>query len=179
MHRPIHRWNCLLCTWRTYKEVPRRKQQSTQFEIDLFKKKIKMQLKQIHLIYKITNVIVTILFFVLSRSVIIAFIVTYLNCCISHPISQKEKKWSVYLLMVWHITYLLLFYHISFDFLTTILDHDTSRQFSITVTQFGSFIIHSLRFFTSVLPDGFSLGFEWQQVSSSLQDSFQYSGRSQ
>ena len=36
-----------------------------------------------------------------------------------------------------------------------------------------------LEFFTSVLTDGFSLEFEWQQVSSSLQDSPQYSGRSQ
>ena len=34
-------------------------------------------------------------------------------------------------------------------------------------------------FFTSALADGFSLEFEWQQVSSSLQDSSQYSGRSQ
>ena len=33
-----------------------------------------------------------------------------------------------------------------------------------------------LEFFTSVLADGFSLEFEWQQVSSSLQDSSQYSG---
>ena len=40
-------------------------------------------------------------------------------------------------------------------------------------------IIHSLEFFTSVLGDGFSLEFEWQQVSSSLLDSSQYSGRSQ
>ena len=37
-------------------------------------------------------------------------------------------------------------------------------------------IIHSLEFFTSILADGFSLEFEWQQVSSSLQDSSQYSG---
>ena len=36
-----------------------------------------------------------------------------------------------------------------------------------------------LEFFTSVLPDGFSLEFERQQVSSSLQDSSQDSGRSQ
>ena len=36
-----------------------------------------------------------------------------------------------------------------------------------------------LEFFTSVLADGFSLEFEWQQVSSSLQDSSLYSGRSQ
>ena len=32
----------------------------------------------------------------------------------------------------------------------------------------------SLEFFTSALADGFSLEFEWQQVSSSLQDSPQY-----
>ena len=36
-----------------------------------------------------------------------------------------------------------------------------------------------LEFFTSVLADGFSLEFEWQQFFSSLQDSSQYSGRSQ
>ena len=40
-------------------------------------------------------------------------------------------------------------------------------------------IIHSLELFTSVLADGFSQESEWQQVSSSLQDSSQYSGRSQ
>ena len=34
-----------------------------------------------------------------------------------------------------------------------------------------------LEFSTSVLADGFSLEFEWQQVSSSLQDSPQDSGR--
>ena len=38
-------------------------------------------------------------------------------------------------------------------------------------------IIFSLEFFTSALADGFSLESEWQQVSSSLQDSSQYSGR--
>ena len=36
-----------------------------------------------------------------------------------------------------------------------------------------------LEFFTSVLADGFSLEFEWQHVSSSLQDSYQYTGRPQ
>ena len=40
-------------------------------------------------------------------------------------------------------------------------------------------IITSLEFFTSALADGFSLEFEWKQVSSSLQDSSQYSGRFQ
>ena len=34
------------------------------------------------------------------------------------------------------------------------------------------------KFFKPALADGFSLEFEWQQVSSSLQDSSQYSGRS-
>ena len=32
-------------------------------------------------------------------------------------------------------------------------------------------IVHSLELFTSAIADGFSLGSEWQQVSSSLQDS--------
>ena len=36
-----------------------------------------------------------------------------------------------------------------------------------------------LEFFTSVVADSFSLEFVWQQVSSSLQDSSQYSGRPQ
>ena len=40
-------------------------------------------------------------------------------------------------------------------------------------------IIYSLEFFASANADGFSLEFERQQVSSSLQDSSQYSGRSQ
>ena len=40
-------------------------------------------------------------------------------------------------------------------------------------------IIYSLEFFTSMLADGFSLEFEWQQVSSSLRDSSQDSSRSQ
>ena len=40
-------------------------------------------------------------------------------------------------------------------------------------------ILYSLDFFTSVLAYGLSLKFEWQQVSSSLQDSSQYSGCSE
>ena len=39
--------------------------------------------------------------------------------------------------------------------------------------------IYSLEFLTSANADGLSLEFEWQQVSLSLQDSSQYSGRSQ
>ena len=40
-------------------------------------------------------------------------------------------------------------------------------------------IIHTLGLFTSALADRFSLESEWQQVSSSLQDSSYYSGLSQ
>ena len=40
-------------------------------------------------------------------------------------------------------------------------------------------VIYSFRFFTSASADGFSQEFEWHQVSSSLQDSSQYSGRLQ
>ena len=40
-------------------------------------------------------------------------------------------------------------------------------------------IIYELEFFTSALTDSLSLEFEWQQVSSSLQDSSKYSGHSQ
>ena len=39
-------------------------------------------------------------------------------------------------------------------------------------------ILFRWKFFTPALADEFSLEFEWQQVSSSLQDSSQYSGRS-
>ena len=39
-------------------------------------------------------------------------------------------------------------------------------------------IIYSFRVFPSALTDGFTLEFEWQQVSPSLQDSSQDSGRS-
>ena len=55
---------------------------------------------------------------------------------------------------------------------------------SFSRTGAGLCIYHLLlftpqEFFTSVLADGFSLEFEWQQVSSSLQDSSQDSGRPQ
>ena len=52
--------------------------------------------------------------------------------------------------------------------------------FLLPFTRFGIIIIITpLEFFTSTLPDGFSLEFAWQQVSSSLQDSSKYSGRFQ
>ena len=45
------------------------------------------------------------------------------------------------------------------------------------LSSLGLFLFTPLEFFPSVLADGFSLKSEWQQVSSSLQDSSQYSGR--
>ena len=42
-----------------------------------------------------------------------------------------------------------------------------------------NYFFYSLEFFTSALVDGFSMESKWQQVSSSLQDSSQDSGRSQ
>ena len=44
---------------------------------------------------------------------------------------------------------------------------------------FYNYNLFLFEFFTPALTDGFSLVFEWQQVSSSLQDSSQYSYRSQ
>ena len=41
------------------------------------------------------------------------------------------------------------------------------------------YLFPPLEFFTSVLADGFSLEFQWLQATLSLQDSSQYSGRSQ
>ena len=54
--------------------------------------------------------------------------------------------------------------------------------FSVKVSQFfamSKLLVTSLEFFTSAPADGHPLEFEWQQVSSSLQDSSQYSDRSQ
>ena len=47
------------------------------------------------------------------------------------------------------------------------------------VSNIRALLFTPLEFFTSALADDFSLEFEWQQVSSSRQDSSQYSGRSQ
>ena len=58
------------------------------------------------------------------------------------------------------------------------LIHDWSFRFyhhNLYIT----IIIYSLEFFTSALADGLSLKIERQQVSSTLQDSSQYSGRRQ
>ena len=59
-----------------------------------------------------------------------------------------------------------------------LLSHDLRKLCPIIII-IAIIIIHSLELFTSALADGFSLESEWQQVSSSLQDSSQYSGRSQ
>ena len=55
----------------------------------------------------------------------------------------------------------------------------TSTKLFIIIIIIIIIIIYSWEFFTSALADGLSLEFEWQQVSSSLQDSSQYSGRFQ
>ena len=49
---------------------------------------------------------------------------------------------------------------------------------SLFFTRLLLLLFTPLEFFTSLLADGFSLEFEWQQVSSSLQDSSQDSDRS-
>ena len=59
----------------------------------------------------------------------------------------------------------------SFFFFSFFIDH--YKVYIIIV------IYYSLEFFTSATSDGLSLEFEWQQISSSLQDSPQYSGRFQ
>ena len=63
--------------------------------------------------------------------------------------------------------------------MTKIIEHLEDIFFSIFDPIIIIIIIHSLELFTSALADSFSLESEWQQVSSSLQDSSQYSGRSQ
>ena len=55
----------------------------------------------------------------------------------------------------------------------------TAKSTNLQVLFFLLMIINSLEFFTSALADRLSLEFEWQKVSSSLQDFSQYSGRSQ
>ena len=56
----------------------------------------------------------------------------------------------------------------------------SDRSLCVSFSRTGSGLcIYSLEFFTSALADGFSLEFEWLQVSSSLQNSSQYSGHSQ
>ena len=49
------------------------------------------------------------------------------------------------------------------------------RFFALVLCHFFFFFHFSRKFFTLELADGFSLEFEWQQFSASLQDSSQYS----
>ena len=51
--------------------------------------------------------------------------------------------------------------------------------FSFRYQYYYYYHLFLLEFFTSALADGFSLRFEWQQTSSSLKNSSQYSSRSQ
>ena len=73
----------------------------------------------------------------------------------------------------------LSFFSISFSFILW-----SAGTVKSTILQILFFFVHllllftPLEFFTSVLADGFSLEFEWQQVSSSLQDLSQDSGHS-
>ena len=59
------------------------------------------------------------------------------------------------------------------------LHDDVSLQDAQILLLFLLLKFTPLQFFTSEVADGFSLVFEWQQVSSSLQDSSRDSGRSQ
>ena len=52
-------------------------------------------------------------------------------------------------------------------------------RFPFFLFSFFFFFFTARKFFTLALADGFPLEFEWQQVPSGLQDSAQYSGRSQ
>ena len=55
-----------------------------------------------------------------------------------------------------------------------------TRHIDVTVAYIIYWCFYYLlirEFFTPALADGFSQEFEWKQVSSSLQDSSQYSGR--
>ena len=67
---------------------------------------------------------------------------------------------------------------IGFNFITSLSTKLTVYLLQIIIIIIV-IIIYSLEFFTTALPDGLSQKFEWQQVSSSLQDSSQYSGCSQ
>ena len=71
--------------------------------------------------------------------------------------------------------YLSFFSHsFSFSLWSTGSEKSTLLQISLLFLLFTP-----LEFFTSTLTDGFSLEFEWQQISSSVQDTSQYSGRPQ
>ena len=74
----------------------------------------------------------------------------------------KSAKWQVSLLLF-----------------INIMSETSWRTVIIIIIKIIIIIIYSLGFFTSALADGLSLEFEWQQVSSSLYDSSQYSGCSQ
>ena len=62
-----------------------------------------------------------------------------------------------------------------FDIIEKCFKPDKISSFADFVT----IIIYSLESFTSVLADGLLMESKWQQVSSSLQDSSQYTGCSQ
>ena len=55
----------------------------------------------------------------------------------------------------------------------------SSSPFNNSLVTVPILLFTPLEFFTSALADGFSLEFEWQQVSPSIQDFSQYPDRSQ
>ena len=63
-----------------------------------------------------------------------------------------------------------------FDIVAGELKGDTHAPYLFIICL--DYVLTPLELLTSVLADGFSLEFKWRQVSSSLQDSSQYSGRS-
>ena len=102
--------------------------------------------------------------------------------------------WPLYLLCFYHyqsFVIIIINYNQSFFFvkyyqsLITIIIIDNFQSFLIIVNHHHSYSFYyhyyfiPWQFFTSVLADGFPQEFEWQQASSILQDSSQYSGKSQ
>ena len=88
-------------------------------------------------------------------------------------LGNQEMQFIMQTILV--CAYILFFlYGHSLIFLTiSCVSLPTCSTFSciLSMLVIPSIIIHSLELFTSALADGFSLESEWQQVSSSLQDS--------
>ena len=88
------------------------------------------------------------------------------------------KKKSVTFLLASTILFPFFIMH-CIDILKTFFHYKPHQQQQHNHHHSQTLLFTPLEFFTSVLADCFSLEFEWQQVSSSLQDFPQDSGRSQ
>ena len=110
----------------------------------------------------------------------------------SDQIASLLLSQSLLCSIVFSVPWLGLGIYLSFCFLSILLCSRTGRQspqfgrlssffflFTITSSCRLILIFTPWEFFTLVLADDLSREFEWQQVFSSLQDSSQYSGRSQ